>query len=121
MSSSSRGKPEGDNQPEKPAKPASPGRYSLAAESATESVAVRIDSTRIAAVRLTSDAPPPPGSPSSPPSGAAALAAAQRAPETVRGPGSLPGNSSVSTATQRMEVRAQPPPQQAVATKTARM
>ncbi len=156
MSSSSRGKPEADEPPEvrveraadgpkgreeaKPAKPASPGRYSLSAEHSTEAVGVRIE--RVASVRppsnpqdappaasspsatmrrqtmqMTSDAPP---SPSSPPTGAAALAAAQAAPETVRGPGPLPTRSQVSTSTQRMEVQ-QPPPQQAVPTKTVRM
>jgi hypothetical protein len=116
MSSQPRKPPADGQPPEKPQKPASPGRYSLSTENSTEAVGVRIDSTRIAAVRppdgkdppqekaakttarrntlqMTSD---PPAAPSNPPSGgaAAALAAAVPppggAPATVRGPGLPP-------------------------------
>jgi hypothetical protein len=143
MSSQSR-KPDADGQPaEKREKPASPGRYSLSTENSTDVVGVRIDSTRIPAVRapdsknkdavprqtmqMTSDAPPAPSG-----GAAAALAAAvpppplpQGAPPTVRGPGLPPPRhppalpNAVSRGTKKMNVTPQGPPP--VPTATVRM
>lgn len=72
MSSTSRSpgdKPEGDEPQSK--RPASPGRYSLSTEGSTEMAAVRIDSTRMVAVRpesMPGVVPPLAGVPAPPPS-----------------------------------------------------